>query len=156
MVGRGHPPRIVLALAIVLAEENGPGGIERRRRLRASSPLRCGTLSPTDGMVTDRLSGTMIKREAVLPERAVELYLDHRHGELAEATLKAHEYRLSRFVRWCEQRHSRDRHTERASPSLLRVVMTSRRPPRSSRSPPNAAVGKGSGARNRVACRFVR
>lgn len=36
------------------------------------------------------------------PSKAVELYLDARRDELADSTVRAHESRLSHFVRWCE------------------------------------------------------
>lgn len=44
----------------------------------------------------------MSELEPLDPERGVELYLKHRSDELADSTLKAHEYRLSHFVRWCD------------------------------------------------------
>ena len=40
--------------------------------------------------------------EPLEPERGLELYLQHRKDEVAESTLKAHGYRLSHFVRWCD------------------------------------------------------
>ena len=45
----------------------------------------------------------MPELEPLSPERGIELYLKHRADELAESTLKAHEYRLSHFVRWCDK-----------------------------------------------------
>jgi len=39
--------------------------------------------------------------EPLEPERGLELYLKHRADDLTQSTLKAHEYRLSHFVRWC-------------------------------------------------------
>jgi len=38
------------------------------------------------------------------PERAIELYLKTRRGEVSSHTLQAHKYRLSHFIRWCDQR----------------------------------------------------
>lgn len=37
------------------------------------------------------------------PRKAVEMYLDAREEELAEATLQSHEYRLKPFIDWCEK-----------------------------------------------------
>ena len=37
------------------------------------------------------------------PEAAVDLYLEERAGEVADETLKSHEYRLAEFVNWCEE-----------------------------------------------------
>lgn len=39
--------------------------------------------------------------EPIEPETAVEMYLDDRRTELSQASLKAHEYRLSHLLRWC-------------------------------------------------------
>ena len=36
------------------------------------------------------------------PQEAKEWYLENRRGELADATYKAHKYRLSPFVEWCD------------------------------------------------------
>ena len=41
--------------------------------------------------------------EHTTPTDAVELYLDHRRGDLASASLQSHEYRLNPFLRWCER-----------------------------------------------------
>lgn len=40
--------------------------------------------------------------DPIEPQRAVELYKDSRRTEVSDATLQAHGYRLSHFVRWCE------------------------------------------------------
>lgn len=37
------------------------------------------------------------------PEEALELYLRERSTEVTDSTLQAHEYRLSHFVRWCNE-----------------------------------------------------
>ena len=39
--------------------------------------------------------------EPIEPTEAVSLYLQERQGELAKASLQAHEYRLNHFIRWC-------------------------------------------------------
>jgi site-specific recombinase XerD len=36
------------------------------------------------------------------PDTALELYLDHRSGEISDQTLQTHRYRLGSFVEWCE------------------------------------------------------
>lgn len=41
--------------------------------------------------------------EPLEPERGVELYLRQRQDDAADSTLKAHEYRLSHFIRWCDE-----------------------------------------------------
>ncbi|WP_430639363.1 tyrosine-type recombinase/integrase [Haloferax volcanii] len=41
--------------------------------------------------------------EPIEPETALELYLADKENELAEASLKAHRYRLNHFVRWCNE-----------------------------------------------------
>jgi site-specific recombinase XerD len=41
--------------------------------------------------------------EPIDPTEAVELYLDYRRREVADATLKSHKSRLSHFVDWCEE-----------------------------------------------------
>lgn len=40
--------------------------------------------------------------EPIDPPTAVQMYLDDRRHDVADATLQAHEYRLSQFVEWCE------------------------------------------------------
>jgi len=35
------------------------------------------------------------------PEEALDRYLSDRSGEVQEATLQAHRYRLQHFIRWC-------------------------------------------------------
>jgi len=40
--------------------------------------------------------------DALAPEAAVGLYLDHRKGELSDATYRSHRARLRQFVEWCE------------------------------------------------------
>lgn len=40
--------------------------------------------------------------DAIRPRKAVELYKESRRTEVSEATLSAHGYRLSHFIRWCE------------------------------------------------------
>lgn len=39
--------------------------------------------------------------QPISPQEAVQTYLRDRETELADASLKAHEYRLQHFVRWC-------------------------------------------------------
>jgi integrase len=39
----------------------------------------------------------------ISPADALDTYLLHRKNEVSEKTLQSHEYRLSHFVRWCEQ-----------------------------------------------------
>ncbi len=41
--------------------------------------------------------------EPIEPTEAVELYLADRETELTRASLKAHKYRLSHFIRWCDE-----------------------------------------------------
>lgn len=41
--------------------------------------------------------------EPLAPERAVELYLDHRRNEVAAQTLRSHESRLQYFTTWCDE-----------------------------------------------------
>lgn len=40
--------------------------------------------------------------EPIEPRTAVQMYLDERRQEVADATLQAHDYRLRQFVAWCE------------------------------------------------------
>lgn len=40
--------------------------------------------------------------EPITPSAALEIYLDERRGELAEATIRDHEYRLRTFVDWLD------------------------------------------------------
>jgi site-specific recombinase XerD len=40
--------------------------------------------------------------EALAPEDAVKLYVQHREGEISSETLKSHTYRLEQFAEWCE------------------------------------------------------
>jgi integrase len=40
--------------------------------------------------------------DPLTPKRGREMYLDERRHELADATLQAHGYRLTQFVRWCD------------------------------------------------------
>ena len=40
--------------------------------------------------------------EPLAPEAGVDLYLDHRRGEVSEETLSSHRYRLEQFIDWCE------------------------------------------------------
>lgn len=40
--------------------------------------------------------------QALGPEQAVELYLNHREPELSDTTLLNHQYRLDSFTEWCE------------------------------------------------------
>lgn len=47
--------------------------------------------------------GQTMDLEPIRPERAVELYLDHRRNEVAEATLRSHRSRLDHFRAWCEK-----------------------------------------------------
>jgi site-specific recombinase XerD len=42
--------------------------------------------------------------EPIDPETALELYLQDKQNELAEATLTSKKYRLRHFVRWCQER----------------------------------------------------
>ncbi len=39
--------------------------------------------------------------EPITPERALELYLEHRRNEVAQATLRSHKSRLGHFIEWC-------------------------------------------------------
>lgn len=41
--------------------------------------------------------------EPLAPAEAMQMYLDERSHELAEATIQSHRYRLKQFVQWCEQ-----------------------------------------------------
>lgn len=41
--------------------------------------------------------------DPIEPAKAVEMYLQERQGDLAEASLQSHEYRLKHFIRWCEE-----------------------------------------------------
>lgn len=41
--------------------------------------------------------------EPISPERALELYLDHRRNEVARQTLVSHESRINKLVNWCEE-----------------------------------------------------
>lgn len=41
--------------------------------------------------------------DPLVPAKAMEMYLDERRHELAEATIQSHRYRLKQFVQWCEQ-----------------------------------------------------
>ncbi|MFC7073248.1 site-specific integrase [Halovenus rubra] len=40
--------------------------------------------------------------EALAPEDAVKLYVQHREGEISSETLKSHGYRLQQFAEWCD------------------------------------------------------
>jgi len=42
--------------------------------------------------------------DPMTPEEGVELYLDIRGGDLSDQTLQNHEYRLNRFLEFCEER----------------------------------------------------
>ena len=42
-----------------------------------------------------------MKLQPIEPERALELYLDHRRNEVSEQTLRSHWSRLRIFVDWC-------------------------------------------------------
>jgi len=41
--------------------------------------------------------------EPIEPEAALELFLKDKEAELAETTVKSHDYRLRHFVRWCHE-----------------------------------------------------
>ena len=41
--------------------------------------------------------------DPIEPSDAVEMYLGERSTEVSDATLQAHEYRLSHFLRWCDE-----------------------------------------------------
>jgi integrase len=41
--------------------------------------------------------------EPLEPFRALEMYLESKQDDLADATLQSHEYRLEAFVEWCDQ-----------------------------------------------------
>jgi len=41
--------------------------------------------------------------EPIEPETALELFLKDKKAELAETTIKSHDYRLRHFVRWCNE-----------------------------------------------------
>lgn len=40
--------------------------------------------------------------EPLTPDEAMEMYLNERSHELADATIQSHRYRLKQFVRWCD------------------------------------------------------
>lgn len=42
--------------------------------------------------------------EPIAPEAAVELYLEHREGEISEESAQSHGYRLKQFVEWCDEK----------------------------------------------------
>lgn len=46
--------------------------------------------------------------EPIDPEEALDLYLSEKRTDLADASLKAHEYRLSHFLRWCDEEDIRN------------------------------------------------
>jgi site-specific recombinase XerD len=41
--------------------------------------------------------------EPIEPSEAVELYIQHREPDLSEKSVQNHEYRLDKFLRWCEE-----------------------------------------------------
>lgn len=41
--------------------------------------------------------------EPIEPEAALELFLKDKEAELADASIKGHDYRLRHFVRWCHE-----------------------------------------------------
>jgi site-specific recombinase XerD len=41
--------------------------------------------------------------EPIEPEAALELFLKYKEAELADASIKGHDYRLRHFVRWCHE-----------------------------------------------------
>lgn len=41
--------------------------------------------------------------EPIEPEAALELFLKDKEAELAETTIKSHDYRLRHFIRWCHE-----------------------------------------------------
>ncbi len=49
--------------------------------------------------------------EPITPEDAVELYLEDRENELTEQSLQSHEYRLERFLEWCDGKGIDDMNT---------------------------------------------
>jgi len=44
----------------------------------------------------------MTDLDPIKPDTAVQMYIDSRRHELADATIQAHKYRLKQFVKWCE------------------------------------------------------
>jgi len=45
----------------------------------------------------------MTEIQPMQPEEAVELYLETRRGDTAAATVQQHEYRLQKFLTWCDE-----------------------------------------------------
>jgi site-specific recombinase XerD len=45
----------------------------------------------------------MAELEPLAPADAQDMYLTQRESEVSESTTQAHQYRLSHFIRWCEQ-----------------------------------------------------
>jgi site-specific recombinase XerD len=45
----------------------------------------------------------MHELQPISPKEALDWYLQEREPEVAESTLKAHNYRLSHFLRWCDE-----------------------------------------------------
>ncbi len=41
--------------------------------------------------------------EPIEPEAALELFLKDKEAELAQTTIKSHDYRLRHFLRWCHE-----------------------------------------------------
>lgn len=41
--------------------------------------------------------------EPIDPDTALEMYLADKANDLTEASLRAHEHRLSHFIRWCDE-----------------------------------------------------
>jgi len=46
--------------------------------------------------------------EPLEPQEAVQMYKQHRSGEVSKATLRSHGYRLERFLEWCEREEITD------------------------------------------------
>jgi len=41
--------------------------------------------------------------EPMAPDAALDMYLETRRGEASDSTLQSHEYRIGKFVEWCEE-----------------------------------------------------
>jgi len=50
----------------------------------------------------------MSELQSMPPTEAVELYLETRRGDTAESTVQQHDYRLQRFLEWCEETNLSD------------------------------------------------
>jgi site-specific recombinase XerD len=62
----------------------------------------------------------MAELDPISPAEAKRLYHQHRQDEISETTQEAHDYRLSHFVRWCEDVVSIDNMNDVSGRTLLR------------------------------------